>query len=71
MEVCGLCNEQSKKQRYTDPHEYLKPSGDRRAIQGGMTGGYEEQDYICDKCGAEFTYSNDKNDYGWILHNKS
>ena len=70
MTICELCEEQTKKQRYTDPHEHLKPSGEQRTYRGAMTGGYEEQDYVCELCGAEFTYSNDKNNYGWILHQR-
>ena len=67
MEVCARCEEQVKKQRNADPHENLKRVGGQRQYIGWPTGGYEEQNYICQKCGAEFTYSNDKNNYGWTL----
>lgn len=68
MAICDLCKEQAKKQRYTDPHIFLQAVGEQRAFRGLPTGGFEEQDYICKRCGAKFTYSNDKNDYGWLLH---
>ncbi|MCU7875292.1 MAG: hypothetical protein KZQ84_00580 [Candidatus Thiodiazotropha sp. (ex Lucinoma borealis)] len=68
--ACELCEEQVQKQRYTEPHKHLRPKGERRAYRVAITGGYEEQDYICESCGAEFTYSNDKNDYGWNIHRK-
>lgn len=71
MPICHLCEEQAKKQRYAAPHENLRPRGEQRIFRGAMTGGYEEQDYICETCGAGFTYSNDKNDYGWIPHRKN
>lgn len=67
MEACGLCKDQAKKQKYTDPHKYLKRVGRQRKYIGWPTGGYEEQDYICQECSTEFTYSNDENDYRWTL----
>lgn len=70
MALCELCEEQAKKGRYTEPHTHLIKKNDQRLYRGAMTGGYEEQDYVCKICNAEFTYSNDKNDIGWILHHK-
>jgi hypothetical protein len=67
MEVCERCEEQVKKHRIADPHEHLKRVGGQRQYIGWPTGGYEEQNYICQKCGAAFTYSNDNNNYGWTL----
>ena len=67
MEVCGLCKDQAKNQKDPNPHDRLKRVGGQRKYIGWPTGGYEEQDYICQDCGTEFTYSNDENDYGWML----
>jgi hypothetical protein len=67
MEICERCKAQVKKQKNAGPHEYLKRVGGQRQYIGWPTGGYEEQDYICQECGAELTYSNDKNNYGWTL----
>ena len=70
MKPCKLCQEQARKPRYTDPHEHLRPYGEERIYRGAMTGGYEEQDFICEACNSKLTYSNDKNDYGWFLHGR-
>ncbi len=69
MKICNLCEEQKSKGRHADPHKYLKTVGEQKEFRGSMTGGYEEQGYECTSCGANFTYSNDKNDYGWIFGN--
>ena len=67
MNICDKCIKQADKGRYADPHSDLLTIGERRVFRGGMTGGYEEQDYKCKACGAEFTHSNGKNDFGWML----
>jgi hypothetical protein len=67
MELCDLCEKQKALGRRADPHEHLEPLGAERVFRGGMTGGYEDQDYKCTRCGASFLHSNDKNDFGWML----
>ena len=68
MAICDLCKEQEIMGRSDSSHKHLKPIGELKIIRGVPTGGYEEQDYECSECGASFTYSNDRYDYGWILH---
>lgn len=67
MEICSLCQEQSKKSHGGKPHQYLQKTGEARDFTGSRPGGFTEQDYQCLQCGAKFTHSYDKNDFGWTL----
>lgn len=67
--ICELCESLRSKGRHEQPHAKLERIGTQRVFRGGMFGGYNEQDYECADCGAAFTHSDDKNDFGWRLTN--
>lgn len=67
MDVCSLCEEQSKKSRGGRPHEHLIKVDEHRVFTGKHPRGYEEQDFLCLRCKAKFTQSTNKNDLAWTL----
>jgi hypothetical protein len=67
IEICSLCEEQSKKTRNGKPHEYLIKVGEPRTFLGKPPRGFEEQDYQCLKCKSKFTWSTSKTDLAWTL----
>lgn len=67
MQICALCEEQSKKTRNGKSHENLSKVDEPRVFQGKKPRGFEEQDYQCLTCQAKFTHSTDKNDLAWTL----
>jgi hypothetical protein len=67
MQLCNLCNEQSKKSLNGKPHEFLIEIDKRRIFKGRNPRGFEEQDYQCHTCNAKFTQSTNKNDLAWTL----
>ena len=74
MKRCELCKEQAGKGRRDGPHERLLRDGSERSYPGGFAAGryidaFEERDYVCEDCETKFMFSNDKNDFGWIVEN--
>jgi len=67
MEICDLCEEQTKKSSKSKPHESLAQMGELRQFKGIKPRGFEEQDYKCEACEAKFTQSSNKNDLAWTL----
>jgi len=67
MEICALCDEQSRKTRNGKPHEFLVKIDSPRKFNGMNPRGFEEQDYQCLTCKAKFTQSTDKNNLAWTL----
>lgn len=67
MSPCSLCEEQAKKTRRGNPHQYLVKIDEVRIFKGIAPRGYEEQDYKCLDCNAKFTRSTGKNDLAWTL----
>ena len=67
MKTCSLCEEQSKKTRRGNPHQYLVKVDEVRIFKGVNPRGFEEQDYLCMTCHAKFTRSTGKNDLAWTL----
>jgi len=67
MELCPLCEDQSKKSRNGKPHEHLLEVEEPRLFKGSYPKGFEEQDYQCQRCTAKFTRSTNKNDLAWTL----
>ena len=45
MELCPLCEDQSKKSRNGKPHEHLLEVEEPRLFKGSYPKGFEEQDY--------------------------
>lgn len=67
MDICARCEEQSKKSRNGNPHEYLTKVDEPRMFKGKSPRGFAEQDYHCLECKAKFTHSTDKNALAWML----
>jgi hypothetical protein len=67
MEICVLCEEQSKKVNTGKPHENLIKVDDLRIFKGVALGGFREQDYRCLTCNSKFSHSTNKNDVRWTL----
>jgi hypothetical protein len=67
MEMCVLCEEQSKKVHTGKPHENLIKVDDPRIYKGETPGGFKEQDYLCQTCKSKFSHSTNKNDFRWTL----
>ena len=67
MEVCVLCEDQSKKTRNGKPHESLVAVGACRIFHGTNPRGFEEQDYQCQACKSKFTRSTGRNALAWTL----
>ena len=67
MDLCELCETQSKKSRNGKPHNFLAKVDEPRLFKGQNPRGFEEQDYECLTCGAKFIQSTDKNDIAWTL----
>lgn len=67
MDICGRCEEQSKKLRSGKPHEQLLKVDDPRIFKGNKPRGFEEQDYQCQTCSSKFTQSTNRNDLAWTL----
>jgi hypothetical protein len=67
MEMCVLCEEQSKKVHTGKPHENLIKVDDPRIYKGVTPGGFKEQDYLCLICKSKFSHSTNKNDVRWTL----
>jgi hypothetical protein len=67
MEMCVLCEEQSKKANTGKPHENLIKVDDPRIYKGVTPGGFKEQDYLCLTCKSKFSHSTNKNDVRWTL----
>ena len=67
MEICGLCEEQSKKSRNGKPHEFLIKVDEVRQFGGKKPRGFVEQDYQCLTCKSKFTQSSDRNNLAWTL----
>ncbi|PLX84610.1 MAG: hypothetical protein C0617_07160 [Desulfuromonas sp.] len=67
MDICDLCETQSKKSRNGKPHEHLMKVDEVRIFKGAPPRGFEEQDYQCITCKSKFTQSTDKNDLAWTL----
>ncbi len=57
MEMCVLCEKQSKKVNTGKPHENLIKVDDPRIYAGGTAGGFKEQDYQCLTCKSKFSHS--------------
>lgn len=67
MAICTSCDKQQKKPHGTKPHEALMQLDEQRIFGGAKKNGFAEQDYKCLQCGAKFTHSTDRNDFGWTL----
>jgi hypothetical protein len=67
MEVCSLCQEQTKKTYRGKPHQGLIKVDAARIFSGASPRGHEEQDYKCMDCESRFTQSSGKNDLAWTL----
>jgi hypothetical protein len=67
MDICGMCQEQTKKSLRGNPHEYLAKIDSPRIFKGVSSRGYEEQDYQCQVCKSKFTRSTNRNDLMWTL----
>ncbi len=67
MAICTSCEKQHKKSSGTKPHETLQAVDEPRIFGGTKKNGFAEQDFLCLQCGAKFTHSTDKNDFGWTL----
>ncbi len=67
MEMCALCEEQSKKTRTGKPHANLIRVDKVRIFKGRASGGFKEQDYLCVGCRSKFSHSTNKNDVTWTL----
>jgi hypothetical protein len=67
MEMCALCEKQSKKVRNGKPHENLIKVDKPRIFVGASTNGFKEQDYLCLTCKSKFSHSTNKNDVTWTL----
>ena len=67
MELCEKGKIQKTKGRHEDAHEDLVAVGAARNVRGVRTAGYEEQDYDCSVCGAQFMHSSDSYDDGWMI----
>jgi hypothetical protein len=67
MEICVLCEGQSKKTHNGKPHKNLIKVDAPRIFTGGDLGGFEEQDYLCLTCNSKFSHSTNKNDLTWTL----
>jgi hypothetical protein len=67
MQICDLCEEQSKKTRNGKPHDQLLKVDQPRIFKGKKPRGFEEQDFQCIACKSKFTQSTDRNDLAWTL----
>lgn len=67
MDVCELCEAQTKKSSRSKPHDKLLKVDDGRQFKGGSSRGFIEQDYQCQDCQAKLTQSTNKNDLAWTL----
>ena len=67
MEMCALCEKQSKKAASGKPHENLIKIDEPRIFAGVYPRGFKEQDYLCQICRSKFSHSTNKNDVAWTL----
>jgi len=67
MNICSLCQDQTKRTYRGKPHQNLVKIDEPRFFTGGVSRGHEEQDYQCLSCNSKFTQSTDKNDLAWTL----
>ena len=67
MEICVLCEKQSKKVSTGRPHDFLIKIDEPRFFIGAAPRGFKEQDYLCLTCNSKFSHSTNKNDVAWTL----
>jgi hypothetical protein len=67
MEMCVLCEKQSKKVNNSRPHENLIEIDEPRFFKGAARYRFKEQDYQCLTCNSKFSHSTNKNDQAWTL----